>query len=92
MNTVIPLDWGLSPREFREWVAKTQSEVRLKRGDDTNDWPEEFYFLREEDESAFRLTFAKNRDRILGYKGKTAIYSGAFYCPYIPIIDEKSND
>lgn len=79
MNKIMPSEWGLSLREFREWCAKTQTEVTMVEGS-RGDKAEEFYFYKEEDLSAFKLTFSYRHDQIIGYK--CAVY----YCPYIPII------
>lgn len=78
MITIIPSQWGLSLREFKEWAAKSNAEIHRKIYNDPFpvDRAEEFYFTNDEDLVAFKLSFSESTD----------LSVGVYYAPYIPKI------
>jgi len=90
MKEIIPSEWGLSSREFQEWVVAVGAEVIRKIYIDSKPAyrAEEFYFAKEVDLIAFKLTFAKEpplRPVRYNYKGTAPGGISMYYCPYIPI-------
>ena len=87
MTTIIPFDWGLSLKEFKQWCSDTSASASRVVYNDGSDRAEEFHFTNEQDLVAFKLTFKKRPPSlrpITGYRGRTTMDTARYYCPYIP--------
>jgi hypothetical protein len=86
------LDWDLTYDELVNWVAENDIVLDAINGYGGGA-STKYVFQDEEDFVAFKLKFAKdNRSGKIGYKGITSVDTASYYCPYIPLLDEKSNN
>ncbi len=81
MITIDLIEWNITYTEFTKWCIDTGAKVYAV----TSSGSSTKYMFEEADLLAFKITFAKGKSLLTGYKGITTVDSAMYYCPYIPI-------
>jgi hypothetical protein len=90
MTIINLLEWDITYKEFVTWIVENGVDAYAIASHGANDPITKYMIEKDEDMTAFKLAFSKEKPIIMGFKGNSTAANAYYYAPYIPIIHEKS--